>query len=113
VGYGGPIPSEKPTAPPVGTHSQLFFVAISYGIPAAVFFMTWFGLTFLRAGRAVSGPRFWAHVALLVFLMETPYYLLEMHLVIAMIIAAFIWRDILRPPPTQPAAERPHRPATA
>jgi polysaccharide biosynthesis protein PslJ len=106
VGYGGPIPSEKSTAPAVGTHSQLFFVAISYGIPAVFFFLTWFGLTFLRARRGVSGPRFWAHVALLVFLMEAPYYLLEMHLVIAMIIAAFIWRDIVRPAEAEMAADR-------
>jgi O-antigen ligase len=98
IGYGGPIPAQESAGgPPVGTHSELFFLTISYGIPAAVLFVGWFGLTFLRSGRNASGPRFWAHVAILVCLMEAPYYLLEMHLSIAMIIAAFIWRGIVRP----------------
>jgi O-antigen ligase len=114
VGYGGPIPSEEAAGrPPVGTHSELFFLSISYGVPAVVLFAAWFGLTFLRSGRAASGPRFWAHVAILVFLMEAPYYLLEMHLAVAMIIAAFIWRDIIRPPATELAADRIPRSATA
>ena len=113
VGYGGPIPAEKTTGPPVGTHSEVFFLSISYGIPAVVLFMAWFAFTFLRARRPVSGPRFWAHVAMLVFLMEAPYYLLEMHVVVAMIIAAFIWRDLIRVPAGEPAQDRVPRSATA
>ncbi len=114
VGYGGPIPAERTTGgPPVGTHSQLFFLSISYGVPAVLLFAGWFALTFLRAGRVASGPRFWAHVAILIFLMEAPYYLLQMHLAVAMIIAAFIWRDVLRPAGTEAAADRIPRSATA
>jgi polysaccharide biosynthesis protein PslJ len=113
VGYGGPIPSEDATGPPVGTHSQLFFLSICYGVPAVVFFMGWFGLTFLRARRAASGPLFWANVSILIFLMEAPYYLLQMHVVIAMIIAAFIWRAALSGPSTEPVPGRMSRSATA
>jgi hypothetical protein len=98
----------------VGTHSELFFLSISYGVPVAMLFLAWFGLTFIRGGRAASGPRFWAHVAILVFLMEAPYYLLEMHLAVAMIIAAFIWRNIVSPEaPTEPAAGLTARSADA
>jgi O-antigen ligase len=104
IGYGGPIPAQESNGPPVGTHSELFFLTISYGIPAAVLFLGWFGLTFVRTAREVSGPRFWAHVAILVCLMEAPYYLLEMHLSVAMIIAAFLWRGIVRPPARAPDA---------
>jgi O-antigen ligase len=112
IGYGGPIPSEDGTGPPVGTHSQLFFLSVSYGLPAVVLFAAWFGITFVRAGRSLSPPLFWAHVALLVFLMEAPYYLLHMHLVVAMIIAAFVWRTVVRGP-TPAALDRVPPSATA
>jgi polysaccharide biosynthesis protein PslJ len=111
IGYGGPVPQEDGTGPPVGTHSQLFFLSVSYGLPAVLLFVGWFALTFLRAGRSVSGPLFWAHVALLVFLMEAPYYLLQMHVVVAMIIAAFVWRAVVRGP--APAGDHVPRSATA
>jgi polysaccharide biosynthesis protein PslJ len=112
VGYGGPIESQETTGPPVGTHSQFFFLAISYGVPAVGLFLAWFGLTFLRSGRSVSGPLFWAHVAILVLLMEAPYYLLEMHVPIAMMIAAYIWREVARAPARVPAHGRVARSAT-
>jgi polysaccharide biosynthesis protein PslJ len=106
VGYGGPVPSEDATGPPVGTHSQLFFLSVSYGLPAVLLVGAWFVITCLRAGRFVSGPLFWAHVALLIFLMETPYYLLQMHIVVVMIIAAFVWRAVVRPAPTPDGVPR-------
>ena len=112
IGYGGPIPAEESTGPPVGTHSELFFLTISYGIPAAILFVAWLALTFIRSGREVSGPRFWAHVAMLVALMTAPYYLLEMHLSLVMIIAAFLWRGIVRPPEPSPESELRPRSAT-
>lgn len=112
IGYGGPIPAEQSTGPPVGTHSELFFLTISYGIPAAVLFVGWIGLTVIRSGRDASGPRFWAHVAMLVALMTAPYYLLEMHLSLVMIIAAFLWRGIVRPSTPAPAPEPTPRSAT-
>jgi O-antigen ligase len=112
VGYGGPIPAEQSTGPPVGTHSELFFLTISYGIPAAILFVAWLALTLIRSGREASGPRFWAHVAILVALMTAPYYLLEMHLSLVMIIAAFLWRGIVRPPEPPAAPELTPRSAT-
>ena len=113
IGYGGPIPAQESIGgPPVGTHSELFFLTISYGIPAAILFVGWFALTFLRSARDTSGPRFWAHVAILVCLMEAPYYLIEMHLSVAMIIAAFLWRGIVRPPTPELLSEPGSRSAT-
>ena len=95
IGYGGTRPSDRnPGGPPVGTHSQLLFVAFAHGIPALVLFLGWFGLTLVRSARGLTGPPFWAHVSILVFLVESPYYLLEGHLPIAMIAAALIWRHL-------------------
>jgi O-antigen ligase len=113
VWYGGPIPSEDATGPPVGTHSQLFFLSICYGVPAVIFFVGWFGLTFLRVRRVVSGPLFWAHVSILIFLMEAPYYLLQMHIVVAMMIAALIWRAAVSGPVPGPVRDRMPRSAPA
>ena len=92
LGFGAPRPSKaQPKGPPVGTHSEIFFLSYSYGIPALIFFLAWFAATFLRAARG-SGPLFWAHVTLLIFFIESPYYLLEAHLVILMIVCALVWR---------------------
>jgi polysaccharide biosynthesis protein PslJ len=94
VGFGGPQPSmENPNAPPVGTHSQLSFVLVSHGIPGLVLFVLWFVITFVRGARATSDV-FWGHVAILIFLIQTPYYLLNTpHAFVVMIAAAMIWRD--------------------
>ena len=45
--------------------------------------------------------------------MEAPYYLLEMHLAVAMIIAAYIWRDVAHPAAAELAADPVPRSATA
>lgn len=104
LGHGGPRPAElNPDGPPVGTHSHLLFLAFSHGLPALAFFLAWFGLTFLRSGR-LKGAGFWAHVALLVFFVESPYYLLEAHLVVAMMAAALIWRRLAWSPAEEPRA---------
>ncbi|MDP8911038.1 MAG: O-antigen ligase family protein, partial [Actinomycetota bacterium] len=98
IGYGGPRPSvESPKGPPVGTHSHVFFLLFSHGIPAFVLFMGWLALTLLRSLRETSGPAFWAHVSVLVFLIESPYYLLEAHLLVVMIAAALVWRTVASP----------------
>ena len=92
LGYSGPKPAQRnPGGPPVGTHSHLLFLAFSHGVPALLFFLIWIGITLIRSAR-MSGPPFWAHVAVLVFLVESPYYLLEAHLVVVMIAAALVWR---------------------
>jgi hypothetical protein len=101
IGYGGTRPSRSdPDGPPVGTHSELAFLAFAHGIPALLLFLGWCILTLLRSGRGLSGPVFWAHLAILVFLVEAPYYLLEAHLVVFMIAAALIWRSTTRAPVT-------------
>ena len=92
LGYSEPKPAQRnPGGPPVGTHSHVLFLAFSHGVPALLFFLIWIGITLIRSAR-LSGPPFWAHVAVLVFLVESPYYLLEAHLVVVMIAAALVWR---------------------
>jgi polysaccharide biosynthesis protein PslJ len=108
VGFGGPQPSmENPKAPPVGTHSQLSFVLVSHGIPGLVLFFLWFVITFVRGAGATSGVS-WAHLAILIFLIQAPYYLLNTpHAFVVMIAAAMIWRDAAG----SPARSSRHGPA--
>ncbi len=102
IGHAGPRPAQQnPGGPPVGTHSHLLFISFSHGIPALLLFLGWLVLTFVRSGR-LSGPAFWAHVALLVFFVQSPYYLLEAHLVIVMVAAALIWRTLAARSPAAP-----------
>ena len=99
IGFGSPrASSDDPNLPHVGTQGQLFTLAYSYGIPALVFFVGWFLYTFLRSFRGGGPGRFWANVAILMLLVELPYYnYMPAPLHIVMIAAALAWRDILQP----------------
>lgn len=100
IGHGGPRPNQRNIeGPPLGTHSHLLFLGFSHGIPALLLFLGWLGLTLVRSSR-MSGPPFWSHVAILVFFIESPYYLLEAHLVVVMVAAALVWRVLASPSPT-------------
>ena len=99
IGYGSPrASSDDPNLPHVGTQGQLFTVVYSYGIPAFIFFAGWFLYTFLRSLRRGGPGRFWTNVALLILLVEMPFYnYMPAPLHIAMIAAALAWRDIVDP----------------
>jgi O-antigen ligase len=102
IGFGSPRASNAdPNLPHVGTQGQLFTVAYSYGVPALIFFVAWFLYTFMRSLRRGGPGRFWANIAILMLLVELPYYnYMPTPLHVVMIAAALAWRDIL-----QPAAE--------
>ena len=99
IGFGSPkASSADPNLPHVGTQGQAFTVAYSYGIPAFLLFAGWFVYTFLRSLRGRAPARFWANVAILMLLVEMPYYnYMPAPLHIVMIAAALAWRDIVRP----------------
>ena len=96
VGYGSPSGQlDLDQQSRVGTQGQLFTIVFSYGVPALVFFAGFLVYTLVRSGRRGSPARFWSHVALLVLLVEMPYYnYMPTTLHVAMIIAALAWRDI-------------------
>jgi hypothetical protein len=86
--------------PPLGSHGQLFTLAYSYGIPALLFFAAWFLYGFLRSAPRGSPSRLWANAAILVLLIEMPYYnYMPATIHVAMVAAALLWRDVLAPAP--------------
>jgi polysaccharide biosynthesis protein PslJ len=95
IGWGGPVEQTflypgRPANPPIGTHGQLWMVMVSHGVfPALVLFIGWFMWVLVATGRRVgAGPRgptpvvpgadgnarFWCHVAILMAIIQLPYY---------------------------------------
>jgi hypothetical protein len=95
LGYGGPRESpELPNAPEVGTHGQLYLVLFSQGLPGLAFFCGWWLLALLASARGPTGPPLWAHVALLIGMLEFLYYdMMPTQLHLMMLVAAVAWRE--------------------
>ena len=75
-------------------------VLYSHGIPGFVFFVSFFLYVLFRSARAGSPGRYWAHVAILIAVVEMPYYnYMPTTLHVLMIAIALAWRDILDPVP--------------
>ena len=81
-----------------GAQGQLFTILFSHGVPALLFFVGWIGYTVVRTARGGSPGRFWAHAALLILLIQLPYYnFLPTTLHVVMVAAALAWRDVVDP----------------
>jgi hypothetical protein len=123
-GFGAPVSLSvlNPSAPPgpsIGTHGTLWTLMISNGIPAIVFFLTWFLYVFWKTRRRLppTGGRdadayLWCHVVIFTALVQFPYYeLLPWGLPIVMIAAAMALRE--RAPLFPPNGVTPVRPGTS
>jgi polysaccharide biosynthesis protein PslJ len=96
LGHGGPRESqETPNAPEIGTHGQVYLVAFSQGIPGLVFFLGWWLWALWRTARGATGPPLWAHVVLLIGMLEFLYYdMMPTQLHLMMVVAALAWREL-------------------
>jgi len=76
--------------------------------------MLWFFYTLFRSARWRSPWAFWAHVSLLIALIQVPYYEITERLPIMLVAAAIAYRVMMRGPETEtesePAPERPIQP---
>jgi hypothetical protein len=123
-GFGAPVSLSvlNPSAPPgpsIGTHGTLWTLMISNGIPAIVFFLTWFLYAFWKTRRRLpsTGGRdadayLWCHVVIFTAIVQFPYYeLLPWGLPIVMIAAAMALRERAPLTPLNPVS--PVRPGTS
>lgn len=103
LGFGTPPPSEEnPDSPVVGRYGQIPLLLFSHGIPGLALFLGWFLYTFVRSGIGGSHVRLWAHVVVIIALLQAPYYeLLPMQLHIVMAAAALAWREMVPPSSTR------------
>ncbi|HET9126331.1 MAG TPA: O-antigen ligase family protein [Solirubrobacteraceae bacterium] len=108
LGYGSPRPS--PTASPyltahTGTQGQLFLVLFSHGFPGLIFYLGWFGYLLVRTWRVTSTFGLWCHVAILISLIQIPFYdYMPTTFYVVMIASALAWRNRARRPPPVPRA---------
>jgi hypothetical protein len=99
LGYGAPQQNTAAThtKKSVGTESEVFMLLYSHGVPALLIFMSWFAYTIVRTAkqRSRSSPAiFWIHVALLVAVVQAPYYELTERIPFMLVFAAILYRDI-------------------
>jgi hypothetical protein len=94
-GYGGTQASDNPNAPDVGTHGQVYLVLVCHGLPGLLFFIGWFLWAAWVSVRGASGLPLWAHVVLLIGLLECFYYnMLPTQLGLMMVAAALVMREM-------------------
>jgi hypothetical protein len=107
LGFGGPLPPPPGRIlPDIGTQGQFWIVLISNGIPAEVLFMAWFLYALWKSRGGGSKVRFWANVALFMFLIQVwVYEFLPVELHLLMIAAALAWRERLIPPEPVPVPD--------
>jgi polysaccharide biosynthesis protein PslJ len=95
VGYGAPRPAESGGyLDSVGTQGQVLYLVFSHGFPALFLFLGWlaYALVHSRGGR--SPPVFWAHVVILVGLIESAFYGITLQMIIIMAAAALAFREL-------------------
>ncbi len=116
LGFAAPLPSQDPTQSAVGTESEIFLLVFSHGIPGLALWILWFFYTLFRSARWRSPWAFWAHVTLLVALIQVPYYDITERLPFMLVAAAIAYREMMRAPEperhpaTEHAAADPRRP---
>jgi O-antigen ligase len=98
LGYGGPRPAESNSyLDSAGTQGQVLYLVFSHGFPALVLYLGWLAHTLVRTARIHSTYGFWAHTAILVALVQAPFYGLTMATFVIMTAAALALRELHSP----------------
>lgn len=95
VGYGVPRPQlvSQYTLPNVGTQGQLWLVLVSVGLPGTFFFLAWLLYLFWTSRRAAGGVSFAVHVAMLIAIVQLPFYgWLPAEMFLVMAAGGLLWR---------------------
>jgi hypothetical protein len=97
LGYGAPLPSADlglSADASVGTHGQMWTLLVSQGYPGAGLFVL-FLLVEMVATWRVRTPALWLHAAILVMLVQLPYYnVLPVQLQLIVVIAVCARREV-------------------
>lgn len=76
IGNGAPQHAEgaPPGMPPVGTHGMLWYLMFVHGFVGLGLFLTWLGAEIFRSGRVRTTDGWWTHLALVIGLVQVPFY---------------------------------------
>lgn len=88
-GWGAPRPNER-NLPSVGTHGQIWFATFSHGFVGAVGFLGAIVTLAWSTRKQASTAGLWAHVPLVIGLVQMPYYLMMPDQIFTMFAAAAI-----------------------
>lgn len=101
TGFGGPVfdPENTPYAPPVGTHGHLWFVLVSYGVPAMIVMLATLAWVMARTRRAAAGTMaFWTNVVFVIAAAQTLVYsLIPSQWPVLLAAAGIALREVDRP----------------
>jgi polysaccharide biosynthesis protein PslJ len=104
VGFGAPVRSAtRPDEPAIGTHGQILGILVAHGFPGLALFLGWLAYTLWRLSRGGSRTAFWAHLVVLLAMVEMLYYeLLPLGFLIVMVAAGLGWREVRWPAKAAP-----------
>lgn len=76
IGNGAPqrIEGANPAMPPVGTHGMIWYLMFVHGFVGLVLFLGWLGGEVWRSGRVRTADGWWTHLALVIGLVQVPFY---------------------------------------
>ncbi len=115
LGYGAPTQNTVAGQSAIGTESEVFLLVYSHGIPALAMFFIWFAYTLVRSARYRNPDAFWAHVVILIAMIQSPYYELTERMPLIMVAAAICYRamaddDLPKLRPKLPSRRRVQEP---
>ena len=115
LGYGAPTQNTVAGQSSIGTESEVFLLVYSHGIPALALFFIWFAYTLVRSARYRNPDAFWAHVVILIAMIQSPYYELTERMPLIMVAAAICYRamaddDLPKLRPKLPSRRRAQEP---
>lgn len=96
VGHGAPehaagFPKEMP---PVGTHGLIWYLMFVHGFVGLVLFLGWLFVEVLRSARVRTASGWWAHLSLVIALVEVPFYGLLPQVVLFGVAAGISHREL-------------------
>ncbi len=99
VGHGAPsyAPGLPKGTPPIGTHGLIWYLMYVNGFVGLVLFVGWLGVEVLRSGRVRTASGWWAHLSLVIALVEVPFYGLLPQVVLFGVAAGISHRDLRQP----------------
>ncbi len=96
VGHGAPAyaPELPKGSPPIGTHGLVWYLMYVNGFVGLGLFASWLGVEVLRSGRVRTTSGWWAHLSLVIALVEVPFYGLLPQVVLFGVAAGIAHREV-------------------
>jgi hypothetical protein len=92
LGHGAPESTESGT-PPIGTHGLVWYMMFVHGFPGLILLLAALLTLFVATALARTPTALWSHIAILIFIVQVPYYGLLPQIVVVGFAAGICWRE--------------------